>query len=90
MRAYAHYKSATSGLPEGLFTESSMLSRALTSMTAQARSFRLALVQLAVGSDKATNLSRASEKVREATQNGANIVVLPVSIPTNAVSETTF
>ena len=49
-------------------------------MTAQARAFRIALVQLAVGADKATNLSQASEKVREATKNGANIVVLPVSL----------
>lgn len=48
-------------------------------MAAQARALRIALVQLAVGADKATNLSRASEKVREATENGANIVVLPVS-----------
>ena len=39
---------------------------------------RIGLVQLAVGSDKATNLSRAVEKVREASQNGANIVALPV------------
>ena len=41
-------------------------------------SFKLGLIQLAVGSDKATNLSRAVEKVREAAQNGANIVALPV------------
>ena len=48
-------------------------------MAAQASSFRLALVQLAVGSNKATNLSRAAEKVREAAQNGSKIVALPVS-----------
>ena len=42
-------------------------------------SFKLALIQLAVGSDKATNLSRAAEKVREAAQNGSKIVALPVS-----------
>ena len=41
---------------------------------------RIGLVQLAVGSDKATNLSRAVEKVREASQNGANIVALPVRV----------
>ncbi|CAI8029415.1 Omega-amidase NIT2 [Geodia barretti] len=46
-------------------------------MAAQASSFRLALVQLAVGSNKATNLSRAAEKVREAAQNGSKIVALP-------------
>ena len=51
--------------------------RTLSSM-AQAHKFRVALVQLAVGSDKATNLSRAAEKVREASQKGANIVALPV------------
>ena len=42
-------------------------------------SFKLALIQLAVGSDKATNLSRAAEKVREAAQNGSKVVALPVS-----------
>ena len=47
---------------------------------AQAHRLRLALVQLAVGKDKATNLRRAVEKVREASQNGANIVVLPVEL----------
>ena len=43
--------------------------------------FRIALVQLAVGSDKAANLSRAVLKIKEAAQNGANIVTLPVSAP---------
>lgn len=47
---------------------------------AQAHRFRVALVQLAVGKDKATNLIRAAEKVREASQNGANIVALPVEL----------
>ena len=49
-------------------------------MAAQASVFRIALVQLAVGADKATNLSRATEKVREASKNGANVVALPVSL----------
>ena len=40
---------------------------------------RIALIQLAVGPDKATNLSRAAEKVREASKHGANFVALPVS-----------
>lgn len=48
-------------------------------MAAQASSFKLGLIQLAVGSDKATNLSRAAEKVREAARNGSKIVALPVS-----------
>ncbi|EGP87989.1 unnamed protein product [Zymoseptoria tritici ST99CH_1E4] len=38
---------------------------------------KLALVQLATGSDKSANLARARSKVLEATSNGANIVVLP-------------
>lgn len=42
------------------------------------RKFRLALVQLAVGADKAANLARAEGMVREAAQNGAKIVSLPV------------
>ncbi|KAJ1670661.1 Omega-amidase nit3, partial [Spiromyces aspiralis] len=41
------------------------------------RAFKLALVQLAVGSKKATNLARAHSKVQEAAKNGANVVVLP-------------
>ena len=41
--------------------------------------FRLALVQLAVGADKAANLQRASRMVREAAENGAQVVALPVS-----------
>ena len=43
------------------------------------RKFRLALVQLAVGADKAANLQRASQKIREAAENGAQVVALPVS-----------
>lgn len=40
-------------------------------------SLRLALVQLAVGAQKAVNLSHARSKVMEAAKTGANIVVLP-------------
>ncbi|KAI8060177.1 carbon-nitrogen hydrolase [Gongronella butleri] len=39
--------------------------------------FKLALVQLAVGADKATNLDRARAKILEAGTKGANVVVLP-------------
>jgi len=39
--------------------------------------FRLALIQLAVGGNKAENLSRAVAKVKEAVAGGANIVSLP-------------
>jgi omega-amidase len=38
---------------------------------------KIALVQLASGADKAANLARAAEKVREAAAAGAKIVVLP-------------
>ena len=40
--------------------------------------FKLALVQMAVGADKATNVRRACRMVKEAVQNGAGMVVLPV------------
>ena len=40
-------------------------------------SFRIGLIQLAVSSNKAANLSRATEKIREASQNGAKLVSLP-------------
>jgi predicted amidohydrolase len=38
---------------------------------------KLALVQLACGTDKSVNLSHARSKVLEATSKGANLVVLP-------------
>ena len=41
--------------------------------------FQLALVQLAVGRDKAANLQRAAGMVREAAKKGAQVIVLPVS-----------
>ena len=40
--------------------------------------FRLAMVQLAVGKDKAKNIQHACQMVRNAAQKGANMVVLPV------------
>jgi len=49
------------------------------SLSAELRKFRLALVQLAVGADKAANLQKASQKIREAAENGAQVVALPVS-----------
>ncbi|CAO3682523.1 unnamed protein product [Umbelopsis vinacea] len=39
--------------------------------------FKLALIQLAVTSNKANNLKHARERVLEASKNGANVVVLP-------------
>ncbi|KAI9877617.1 MAG: hypothetical protein M1830_003295 [Pleopsidium flavum] len=39
--------------------------------------FKLALVQLATGADKAINLSRARSKVLEASRAGASLIVLP-------------
>ncbi|KAK6345048.1 Carbon-nitrogen hydrolase [Orbilia javanica] len=41
------------------------------------RPLKLALVQLATGADKSTNLAHAKAKVIEAAEAGANIVVLP-------------
>ncbi|EER23452.1 hypothetical protein D8B26_001560 [Coccidioides posadasii str. Silveira] len=38
---------------------------------------KLALVQLATGSDKAVNLARARSKVLEAARSGASLIVLP-------------
>ena len=40
-------------------------------------SFRLGLVQLAVGANKVANLARVTEKVAEASKNGAQVVSLP-------------
>ncbi|KAL7754415.1 Omega-amidase nit3 [Sorochytrium milnesiophthora] len=42
-----------------------------------AKPFRLALLQLRVTADKASNLNNARAKILEAAHNGANIVVLP-------------
>ena len=42
-----------------------------------AQTFRLGLIQLLAGSNKATNLQRATEFVREAASNGAQVIVLP-------------
>lgn len=58
------------------------LSRASHTMASiQAKPFKLALVQLGgLGDDKAANLQRASQGVKEAVQTGkADLVVLPVS-----------
>lgn len=43
--------------------------------------FKLALVQIGAGADKSKNLSHAREKIMEASQNGAQVVVLPVMYP---------
>ena len=42
--------------------------------------FRIALIQLAVSSNKAQNLVRAKDKIKEAVSKGAKIVALPVSM----------
>lgn len=42
------------------------------------RKFKIALVQLAVGSQKSANLERASSLVRTAAKEGAKLVALPV------------
>ena len=43
--------------------------------------FKLALIQLSVGSNKADNLARAVSKISEAVERGANIVSLPGNHP---------
>ena len=57
---------------------SSSLTHILTPHTAGLRQFRLALVQLAIGANKAANLQRARQKIKEAARNGAKVVALPV------------
>ena len=39
--------------------------------------FKVALCQLKVISDKAHNLKRAGEMIRQASQQGADVIVLP-------------
>ena len=45
------------------------------------RIFRLALIHMKVGADKAANLKHAQELIQEAARNKADIVALPVSPP---------
>ncbi|XP_013387691.2 omega-amidase NIT2-like [Lingula anatina] len=42
-----------------------------------ATSFRLGLIQLAVGASKADNIARAVRSIKEAASGGAKIVALP-------------
>jgi hypothetical protein len=39
--------------------------------------FRLALIQLAVGEDKAENVKRALSFVKKAKENGSHVIALP-------------
>lgn len=48
-------------------------------MHAGLRKFRIGLVQMTVGEDKAANFARAASLVREAAKKGAQLVALPVS-----------
>ena len=50
--------------------------------------FRLALIQLSVGANKSENLVRASNKIAEAVEKGANIVSLPGKITNDYVDVT--
>lgn len=43
------------------------------------RTFRLGMIQMSVGVDKAANLVRATSFVKEAASNGAKVIALPVS-----------
>ena len=45
----------------------------MSSISASGKSFKLALIQLAVGANKSANLSRAAEKVEEAAKKGAQV-----------------
>lgn len=56
------------------------LLKKMTNVLAPSLPFKLALIQLGGGADKAKNLSHAREKILEAAHNGANVVVLPVSV----------
>ena len=41
--------------------------------------YKLAVCQLSVTSDKATNIAHARERIEAAADNGAQLIVLPVS-----------
>ena len=45
----------------------------MSSISSSGKSFKLALIQLAVGANKSANLSRAAEKVEEAAKKGAQV-----------------
>ena len=47
---------------------------------AVSRKFKVALIQLAVGTSKPTNLERVGSLVRKAASNGAKLITLPVSL----------
>ena len=49
-----------------------------TSCVLCSSAFRLAMVQMAVGGVKKTNLERAASLIAEATKQGADMVILPV------------
>lgn len=42
--------------------------------------FKIALIQLAVGTNKTNNVTHAKELIRAAANEGASIVSLPVSV----------
>ena len=52
--------------------------------------FRIALVQLAVTANKAQNLSRARDKIKEAVSSGAKLVALPVGAKFSVLPRITF
>lgn len=41
---------------------------------------KVGVVQMLVGKDKTANINRATKLVTEASQNGAKLVILPVSV----------
>lgn len=42
------------------------------------KKFKFAAIQLQVGSNKLENLQRAKNKIKEAAENGAHVISLPV------------
>ena len=45
----------------------------MATLSSSGNSFKLALIQLSVGINKAANLTRAAEKIEEAARNGAHV-----------------
>ena len=45
--------------------------------SSKSRKYKVGLIQMSMGPDPAENLARALSKVREAAQQGANVICLP-------------
>ncbi|CAO3620193.1 unnamed protein product [Cunninghamella blakesleeana] len=60
-----------------MFFSSILRKPVMSSVLSPSSPFKLALIQLAVGADKSSNLQHARSKILEAAKQGANVVVLP-------------